>query len=70
MKTKREWNEEQDVANIVTDALENYAKENKEEDGQILDANFYGDQSSYSDNGSVQLRIGNRRFMLELHELT
>ena len=69
MKVKREWMNEQDVFEFVTEALDQAAAESPLGDETPLVVTSFAEEGAYGDDGTVNIQVGDRRFTLELHEI-
>jgi hypothetical protein len=62
MKIKRERQNEPEVFGAVVDAL-------RHADDEALKVQALDEEDSYGDRGTITIRIGERRFQIELHEI-
>lgn len=61
MKVKREWQDELELFEMVVDALQNSELGDR--------AMGLDEEGSYGDRGTITIKVGGRKFMVELHEI-
>jgi len=64
MKAPREWMDEQDVMDLVVEALDSL-----EMLAQDFTCNAYNEEDFYGSRGTIEIVKGGRRFSLSLNEI-
>ena len=64
MKVRREWNDNEELAEAIFSALHAAQRE-----GEIDGCYMSGEQGTYGEDGTIRVNYDGRAFLLELHEL-